>query len=80
MRKKGKVLDMAAKTTGKTVRLPDAVHEDILATIKEVTGVKPVMLDFVLEALEEKMKPYREQLEAKRKVAAESKHRKREAS
>lgn len=65
---------MAAKTAGKTVRIPDDVHQDILTIIKEATGVKPVMLDFVLEALEEKMKPYREQLEAKRKVAAESKN------
>ena len=69
--KKGKVLDysMAAKLPGKTVRLPDDVHEEILTTVEAATGVKPVLLDFVLKAINERMEPYRETVKRK---AAES--------
>lgn len=79
MRKKGKVLDMAeAKSTGVTVRIRRSVYDEVEPTIFEATGLRIQMTDFITQAVDEKLEPYREMVRKKR--AAESKHRKKEAS
>lgn len=77
MRKKGKVLDMAAKTEVTTVKIRKEIFDEIEPTLYQATGLKVKMQDFVSDAVAEKLAPYKE---LAKKRAAESKHRKREAS
>lgn len=79
MSKEGKVLDMAgAKPKGVTVRIREDVHAEVEQTIFEATGLRINMTDFITQAVDEKLEPYREMVRKKR--AAESKNGKKEAS
>lgn len=53
----GDVKPMAQKRT--TVAVPSELYESIEPIIKSVTGVKPVVADFVADAIREKLEAYR---------------------
>lgn len=74
----GKVTDIMAARKFVNTKILDGVLERIDPIVYAATGVHPKMQDFVTDAVLEKLAYYESMAEEKR--AAESKHRKKEAS